>query len=137
VLFSSEGLPERPRSTFLIMQRPQQTFRLALAICFSLIPPSLAQDPATETQTLWSQDIYSSQKPCAQQCFLGDFGGCGIDQIAVPNRLQLQRMQRQVRRNERLLLPNRSPIRRSELCLAVREDEVYNWGQRDRYFERG
>ena len=82
MLFSSEGLPERPRSTFLIMQRPQQTFRLALAICFSLIPPSLAQDPATETQTLWSQDIYSSQKPCAQQCFLGDFGGCGIDQIA-------------------------------------------------------
>jgi hypothetical protein len=64
------------------MQSLQRSLGVVFTLFLSLFPPSLAQNAATETQTLWSQDIYSSQKPCAQGCFLGDFAGCGIDEVA-------------------------------------------------------
>jgi hypothetical protein len=64
------------------MQTRELSLQVLFALLLALLPRILAQDAATQTQTLWSQDIYSSQKPCAQQCFLGNFAGCGIDQVA-------------------------------------------------------
>jgi hypothetical protein len=64
------------------MGSPKRALAVLCSLSHWLIFPSLAQDAATETQTLISQDIFSSQKPCAQGCFVGDFGGCGIDGVA-------------------------------------------------------
>jgi hypothetical protein len=42
---------------------------------------TLAQD--TAPQSIYSLDVYSAQKPCAQVCFVSNFAGCQEDNVAA------------------------------------------------------
>lgn len=53
---------------------------ILVSIPLFLLSLTLAQN--TAFQTIYSLDIYSSQKPCAQQCFIYTGLGCHIDVVA-------------------------------------------------------
>jgi hypothetical protein len=54
--------------------------KIVVFVPLVFISLTLAQD--TAFQTLWNLDVYSSQKPCAQQCFIDTGLGCAVDGIA-------------------------------------------------------
>lgn len=54
--------------------------KILVSIPLFFLSLTLAQN--TAFQTIYSLDFYSSQKPCAQQCFINTGLGCHVDTVA-------------------------------------------------------
>jgi hypothetical protein len=62
------------------MRGPGVVFGLSSLRLFSYVSLSLAQ---TSPETIYQLDIFTEQKPCAQDCFTGYAGGCNWDALAI------------------------------------------------------
>ena len=61
------------------MYFPDSCLRNHISVLLFFFLLTRAQD--TAPQTIFNLDIFSSQKPCAQWCLAGNFGGCHIDYV--------------------------------------------------------
>lgn len=75
----SNSLPSR--KTVLSMCSPAQSRKAFVSVLLFYLSITLAQD--TNPQTIFSLDIFSSQKPCAQGCFIYTFLDCFSDAVGV------------------------------------------------------
>lgn len=71
---------EAQRKVLPAMYSPHQYHMSLVCVLLFFLSATLCQD--TSLQTIYSLDIFSSQKPCAQSCFWRNFLGCQIDGVA-------------------------------------------------------